>query len=53
LLNVRLGVETLATGASATPVPVKFTVWGELVALLSVTLSVAVRVPAAVGVKVT
>jgi hypothetical protein len=34
-------------------VPLSATVWGELLALLSATFKVAVRVPAAEGVKVT
>jgi hypothetical protein len=51
LLNVRLVGERLAAPA-AVPVPVRLTVCG-LPAALSETLTVAVRVPAAVGVKVT
>jgi hypothetical protein len=52
LPNVRLPGETPATEAVATPVPVKLTVC-ELPLALSVIVKVPVRVPAAVGVKVT
>lgn len=45
-------VETVTEGATATPVPVSATVCGEAVAL-SATLSEALSVPAAVGLKVT
>jgi len=52
LLNVRLLGETPATGAAATPVPVKLTVCGLPLAL-SVKLSEALRLPVADGVNVT
>jgi hypothetical protein len=52
LPNVRLGTETPATGAAATPVPVRLTVCGLLEAL-SVKFSEALRLPVAEGVKVT
>jgi hypothetical protein len=50
--NVRLLGESVTAGAVATPMPVRAIFWGEPDAL-SVTVSVAVRVPAAEGVKVT
>jgi hypothetical protein len=55
LLKVRVGGDTPATGApTARPVPVRLTVWLEAVLLLlSLTISVPVRLPAAVGAKVT
>ena len=43
--------ESVAVGVAATPVPLSVTVCGEPVAL-SVIVSVPVRLPAAVGVKV-
>src|SRR5208337_4892476 len=52
LPNVRLPGETPATGAVATPVPVKFTVCGLPLAL-SVKFSEALRLPVADGVNVT
>ena len=52
MLNVRLLGETPATGAAATPVPVKLTVCGLPLAL-SVKLSEALRLPVADGVNVT
>ena len=48
--KLRLVVESVTTGAS--PVPLRVTVWGLLPAL-SVSVSAPVRLPAAVGVKVT
>ena len=48
--KLRLVVERLTTGAS--PVPLRLTVWGLLLAL-SASVSAPVRFPAAVGVKVT
>ncbi len=53
LLKVRLVLERVTAGAvGATPVPVRLTLCG-LPAALSVIDSVPVRVPVAVGVKVT
>jgi hypothetical protein len=53
LAKVRLGAERLAAGPVAvTPVPVRLMVWGLGVAL-SVMVMAPVRVPVAVGVKLT
>src|SRR5450432_1259936 len=51
-VNVRLVGLRAAEGPTAVPVPVRLAVCG-LPAALSVTVTVPVRVPAAVGVKVT
>ena len=50
--NARLVGERLTTGAAATPVPLRATLWGLPLAL-SVMVRVPVRAPSTVGVKVT
>jgi hypothetical protein len=50
--KVRLAEEMAAVGVAASPAPLNATICGELLAL-SVIVSVPVRLPAAVGVKVT
>ena len=52
LPKARLAGERLTTGAVLVPVPERLTVWG-LPAALSEMLRVPLRVPVAVGVKVT
>ena len=53
LLKVRLPGDSVTAGAlAAAPVPVRLTVW-ELPDALSVIVTIPVRVPVAVGVKVT
>ena len=48
----RLAGRRLTAGANAAPVPVRLAVWG-LLSALSLTVNVPVRIPDAVGVKVT